>query len=403
MTRRSRLTAGLLVVVLLPPAVGVVLLLRGVTTLDDREYVTLLSLLFAVSALGVFVAYGLAREAARPVVGEPLWRRLALLGDTLSSTHDLNRILSVILDTSVAASSAKSGAIFLANGRELQAKAVRGLAIEPAQLRVRRGEGIVGRVAASGEPLRGRPSAGGPQPASGEPRASTWIAIPFRSSGRTLGVLALYDREDGGEFDESDQFTIRTFASQAAVAVENVLLHEDARRLSLTDPLTGLWNYRYFQLRFTREIERAARFARPLAVMMLDVDRFKWVNDTYGHPRGDSVLVELSRRVQTQIRDVDVLARYGGEELVLILPETGEDGARTAAERICAAVRADPVLTDDDPTGGVAVTVSIGVAVFPIHGTTASELLSQADEALYAAKSAGRDTWRMAERNGITV
>ena len=155
-----------------------------------------------------------------------------------------------------------------------------------------------------------------------------------------------------------------------------------------------MWNYRYFQMTVGKEIERAARFSRPLALLMLDLDHFKNVNDTFGHQRGDAVLVELAARVRGQVRDVDTVARYGGEEVVVVLPETDEAGAVRAAERICDVVRrrcfGEPGQVPVD------VTVSVGVAVFPMHGATAGALLRRADEALYDAKRAGRDTWRMA-------
>jgi len=199
---------------------------------------------------------------------------------------------------------------------------------------------------------------------------------------------------DANRFDERDLATIRTFATQATVAIDNVLLHEEAQRLSITDGLTGLWNYRYFTMTIGKEIERSARFGRPLALLMLDLDRFKVVNDTYGHQRGDAVLVELAARVRGQVRDVDTVARYGGEEIVVILPETDVEGAVQAAERICDAVRRRPF--GDMSEGEVEVTVSIGAAVFPTHGGSSTTLLRRADEALYEAKDAGRDTWRLA-------
>ena len=103
-------------------------------------------------------------------------------------------------------------------------------------------------------------------------------------------------------------------------------LHHEAQRLSTTDPLTGLWNFRYLSMSLAREIERSTRFDRPLAVLMLDLDHFKQVNDEHGHARGDSVLRELAHRVQEQIREVDTFARYGGEEFVVVLPETDGRG-----------------------------------------------------------------------------
>jgi two-component system cell cycle response regulator len=217
--------------------------------------------------------------------------------------------------------------------------------------------------------------------------------VPLKSSGTVIGVLDLYGSTASGGFDENDLATIRTFASQATVAVDNVLLHEEAQRLSITDGLTGLWNYRYFTMTVSKEIERAARFSRPLALVMLDLDHFKGVNDTFGHQRGDTVLIELAGRIRAEVRDVDTVARYGGEEIVVVLPETDEAGAAQLVERICNSVRRKPFGEPGIPP--VHLTVSAGVAVFPVHGLAASVLLARADEALYSAKRAGRDTWRM--------
>ena len=320
---------------------------------------------------------------------------VARIGDTLSGTHDLDRILTVVLETAMASTRARAGAVLLlgADRTELELAVSQGLDV-PSDLRLPVGIGIAGRVAGTGDPLRGRVG-GDLQPGPGEPTATTVLAVPLKSSSTVIGVLTLYDREDGEVFADSDLATLRTFTTQATVAVDNVVLHEEAQRLSITDGLTGLWNYRYFSMTIGKEIERAARFSRPLALLLLDLDHFKLVNDVYGHQRGDAVLIELAGRVRGQVRDVDTVARYGGEEFVVILPETDEEGAVQAAERIRAAVRRRP-FGDGDETP-LEVTVSVGVAVFPVHGAGSTALLRRADEALYNAKRAGRDTWRLAE------
>ena len=201
-----------------------------------------------------------------------------------------------------------------------------------------------------------------------------------------LGVLSLYDREDGEPFTLADADALTAFAVQAAVAIENVRLHAEAERLSVTDPLTGAWNYRYFERRFEQEIERSRRFGRVLALLMLDIDHFKLVNDRFGHQRGDEVLVEFRNRVTGSVRDIDTFARYGGEEFVLILPETNLEGGLAVAEKLRAATHRTPFCDD-----GIRLTVSIGVACFPEHATATEELLRAADEALYEAKLQGRD------------
>ncbi|MCU1678298.1 MAG: diguanylate cyclase with sensor, partial [Frankiales bacterium] len=330
---------------------------------------------------------------------DELRRNLARLGETLSSTHDLTRILTVILETAMVSVRAESGSIlFVSSGRnELHSKVTRGFdAQSSASHNVKFGDGVAGTVAATGDARWGivGKGPGELQLADGEPGVRAVISVPFKSSGRVIGVLNLYDRLDGVQFDEGDVATIRTFAAQASAAIDNVLLHQEAQRLSITDGLTGLWNYRYLQMNLAKEIERATRFRRPLALLVLDLDLFKQVNDVHGHQRGDSVLIEVAQRVKGEIREVDTLARYGGEEFVLVLPETKLGGARQAAQRICDVVRHRPFGGEGEEP--ITVTVSVGVAVFPDHGNSAATILRRADEALYAAKHAGRDTWRIA-------
>ncbi|MGR6317081.1 diguanylate cyclase [Micromonospora soli] len=365
--------------------------------------------------------------AALTTSRDQLRGHLAVLGDTLASTHDLQRILRVILHSAIAATGARAGAVLLLDGDGLLVgRCVEGLAgdrSDPATLRVPVGSGVLGTVAATGEPLRGRwEAADGP---TGEPPCETYIAVPFAAPGGAdlggrgpdrpghppadgdanpagsgaLGVLALYDRVGAAEFDDDDLVTLRTFAGHAAVAVENVRVHEEAQRLSLTDPLTGLWNYRYLRESIRREVERANRFGRMLSVLALDLDRFKDVNDTWGHTAGDAVLVEFARRVRGEIREVDLAFRQGGEEFVVLLPETDARGATIVAERLGAVVRDHPVPVDGhagEPVR-VPVTVSIGIAVYPDHAATGQQVLDAADDALYAAKAAGRDGYRIAQ------
>ncbi|MDQ1695961.1 MAG: two-component system, cell cycle response regulator [Frankiaceae bacterium] len=346
-------------------------------------------------------AFNEMTDELRSYVGElensrdELRGNLARLGDTLSSTHDLGRILTVILDTAIGSVRATAGAAYVVQpGRdELLLRAGRGLDRRGAQSRVRVGHGVTGSVAATGEAVRGRAGVDGVTLSGGEPSATELISVPMRTSGGVLGVLNLYDRADSRPFDAGDLETIRTFAGQAAVALDNVLLHQEAQRLSVTDGLTGLGNYRFFQTTLTREIERAVRFQRPLALLMLDLDLFKEVNDVHGHQVGNVVLVEVAERLRVEVREVDVVARYGGEEFVVVLPETAGEGAGLTADRICAAIRGRPF---DVGEIRLPVTISIGVAVFPAQGDGAATLIRAADEALYAAKAAGRDQWRMA-------
>jgi diguanylate cyclase (GGDEF)-like protein len=364
-------------------------------------------------------AYVQALTASR----DQLRNHLAILGDTLSSTHDLHRILEVILQTALSATGARAGVVLTVDpaDKTLVARVAEGLSgrwdvpeSELPSLRIPVGAGVLGAVAATGEPRRGICGLGGS--ALEEPPCQTYVAVPICAPATvgdplmpgdppipgtpaTLGVLALYDRLGSDQFDDTDLSTLRTFAGQAGVAVQNVRLHEEAQRLSLTDPLTGLWNYRYLRESLRREVERASRFGRMLTVLVLDLDHFKEVNDTYGHAAGDAVLGEFARRLRVGLREVDVAFRQGGEEFVVLLPETDAFGGAIVAERLGAAIRDLPVVISSRrrAVDRIPISVSIGIAVYPEHGSSAQQVLDAADDALYAAKSAGRDTYRLAE------
>ncbi|HEV3494949.1 MAG TPA: diguanylate cyclase, partial [Actinomycetes bacterium] len=316
---------------------------------------------------------------------DELARSMNRLGETLSSTHDLPKLLAVVLEAAVQARRAKAGSLLLLtpDRTALVREATYGLSRRDPAERIPVGQGVAGTVAANGRAMvLASPAGHGP----GEPAATTQVSVPLLAQGRVLGVLSLYDREDGEPFTLGDAEALTAFAVQAAVAIENVQLHAEAERLSVTDPLTGAWNYRYFERRFEQEIERSRRFGRVLALLMLDIDHFKSVNDRFGHQRGDEVLVEFRSRVTGSVRDIDTFARYGGEEFVLILPETNLEGGLAVAEKLRVATHRTPFCEN-----GIRLTVSIGVACFPEHATDPEELLRAADEALYEAKLQGRD------------
>lgn len=157
------------------------------------------------------------------------------------------------------------------------------------------------------------------------------------------------------------------------------------RDLSLTDELTGAYNRRYFDLRLREEIARAERYGHPLCLMLLDVDRFKEVNDHHGHDVGDLVLKELCRLVQTQSRAATTLCRYGGDEFAILLPETAWTGALVYGDRIRTCVNRAPF------PHGQTVTISVGLGAFPDDATSADDLFKAADTSLYAAKAGGRN------------
>jgi len=319
-----------------------------------------------------------------------LQRAVRRVGETLRSTHDMRQMLDSILNTAVDAVGADSGALwrFTPTREDLYVGSAVGLDADSVG-RVRVGEGVVGHVAERAATLLLAGEGSGPRPVAAEPAAPVVIAIPLYSQDRVSGVLAVYKENADAPFTREDMDTVIFLAEQGGVAIENVQLHEEAKRLSLMDGLTGTWNRRFFQMQFRQVLATATRFERPFSVLMLDLDYFKQVNDTYGHSRGDAILVEFTQRVSNVLREVDTFARYGGEEFICLLSETDEGGAMTTSQKICDVVRSEPFGAFGEDA--ISLTVSIGVASYPTHGDTFRGLVDAADRALYRAKEAGRD------------
>lgn len=323
---------------------------------------------------------------------------LTRLGDAVRSAHDVKGLLGVVLETATSVMKARSGVVYQLspNRTDLRVWCAHNLTRGFTGAKLRVGEGVAGRVALTRQPVLVPSSAPAPRPTPAELSAATAIAVPIETTTQIVGVLALYGREIDEPFGESDLETVAAVARHAAVGIDNVILHEDARRQSITDGLTAVWNRRYLQMHLAQEVERSIRFRRSLSVVMLDVDFFKSVNDRFGHQRGDAVLVELAQRIVRAVRgQVDTVARFGGEEFVLVLPETNAEGARIVCEKVRDAVASEPFGADGgDP---VRVTASLGCATFPQHGTTSQSLLRAADFAMYEAKAAGRNRVVMAD------
>jgi diguanylate cyclase (GGDEF)-like protein len=213
--------------------------------------------------------------------------------------------------------------------------------------------------------------------------------LPLVAKGRSIGLVELVSNEHI-TFSAEHLELARTMANEAAMALENARLYDDARSLADRDPLTGFYNHRFLHERLGEEVVRAKRGRQPLSVLMLDLDDFKLVNDTFGHLFGDRVLTWTAELIRSTLRGSDIPARYGGDEFAIILPETDGDEARSAAERILVAFRDRPFVGEQ--RGPVPMGASIGVSTFPIDGPTGTDLIAAADRALYRVKrEGGRD------------
>ena len=237
---------------------------------------------------------------------------------------------------------------------------------------------------------------------SGQPReistgTGAALAHPLRAAegDEVLGLVSVWRRDK--PFAPSERELFHYLAGQVGVSLENVRLHETVQRQAVTDELTGLSNHRRFQDTLASEVERARRFDANLGLVMLDIDNFKLVNDTYGHQVGDQVLAAVSRVLREQSREIDEPARYGGEELAVVLPGTDLEGAFNLAERVRAGIEQ---LSFDTANGTLRVSASFGAASIPDSAVDHSGLIAAADSALYVAKRAGKNRTERAVREG---
>jgi diguanylate cyclase (GGDEF)-like protein len=219
--------------------------------------------------------------------------------------------------------------------------------------------------------------------------SKSFLALPMISVDKVMGMMILDYLEEDRDFTEDQIRLAATIAGQASPVVENAKLYEQVRILAKTDSLTKLYNNRQFYESLSSELKRSARYGHFLSLIMLDVDHFKKYNDSFGHLQGDVVLKEIARILLDNLRNSDIAARYGGEEMVIILPETFKEKAVGVAQRI----RKNIQEYSFPGSGGeaVRVTVSLGIATYPDDADSVMELIRESDRALYQAKREGRN------------
>ena len=309
---------------------------------------------------------------------------MARLGDVLVSTHDIGGIIDVVLEACTLTLRVDQALFFerVAMPAKIRATAAQSWIVPNLELN---GNGIAGAAARELAPVL---HPGPVAPAEGEPEANVAMAVPVVSDGRLFGVIAVYGRASGGEFREEDVHTIQTLARQTEVAIGNVFLHDETRRQARTDGTTGLWNRREFELRARETVKEATRFEEPFGVILVDIDNFKQVNDRYDHSTGDAALIHVASMLSQATREIDVVARWGGEEFIVLLPRAGVDETEVVAERVRSMIEAEPVVYGESV---IPLTVSIGYAVYDEDGATSDSLFKAADAALLRAKRMGKN------------
>ncbi len=214
------------------------------------------------------------------------------------------------------------------------------------------------------------------------------ISSPVVTERSVFGLLVAIHPSEGERYSREDEQLITALANQAAIAFENRLLYEKLEKEAITDGLTGVYNYRYLIASLGTEVKRAQRFRQSFSFAMLDVDNLKTFNDRLGHLSGSEALRNIARMMKEATRDIDFVAKYGGDEFAMILPRTDLDGAVVVTDRVIQAVRKYEFVANE---AGL-LTCSAGISSFPHDGQTAREIIASADRALYHAKRAGKNT-----------
>ena len=325
-------------------------------------------------------------------------------GKALTSTLEFNKILRVIMERAQRLIKCDAWSLLLLDedAQELRfvaAKGSKGRGIKKFRLKV--GQGIAGWVAKTGRPLLIHDVRKDRRFNRAVDRVTRFktrsvLCVPIVNKKRTIGVLEMINKLNREPFDEKDQDLLRTLVDQAAIALERAMLYERMSNLAITDDLTKLYNFRYLDEILDREIERCQRYGSVLSLIFLDMDYFKHVNDTHGHLMGSKVLIEMAHILTENLRGVDIIARYGGDEFVVALPETNVQTALRITQRLHKSLKAHEFLKEEGL--GTRMSASFGIAGYPEHAQSKRDLVRLADHAMYQAKNSGRSQICVAEK-----
>jgi len=316
------------------------------------------------------------------------------IGKAMNYISDLKKLLQFILGQAIEITSAEKGSLMLYDMEtdQLNIRVLAGLEDNTFQEKVnnneiecrsfKAGEGIAGRVFLNAKPIVvNNIKEDGVFVDSHASYVRSIACIPMVVFNEVIGVINVTNKRHGKEFTDDDVEMLKAVADQAAVAINKAQLWD----MAVTDSLTGLYVRRYFMVKLQEELVRAERYNNILSIVMADLDGFKNINDTYGHDMGDRVLKAIGQFLQQNIRDVDVVARYGGDEFVIMIPEAAQESAYILSERL--RKQFSELKFENLPP----ITISLGIATYPSEGPELEDIIKKADSAMYAAKRAGRN------------